>query len=393
MNGTDAFNPRTMLWAAFASMMAAAAFFLLSTYAPDFRLAGAGDATPLSKSGVGYAGLAKLLTLTGKPPEMARSVDDLLDERLLIVPLRPDTPAKALETLVAHRASKPTLFVLPKWFVVPRPDHIGWDQRIGHLDRAAIDKVLRQVGDAHIDWKTDQAAPVPIEDLQVPAPEEMQWLTDPAPFIADAAGHAIVTQIDTKPHWVLTDPDFLNNQGLADPTRAAAALRLIQRLQGNDDAVMFDLTLLRAGNGMSLQKLLVEPPFLALTLALIAAAGLAVAHGLVRFGPARAEARAIAFGKYALADTTARLFRRAGRLGSLGGRYAALMRTRAGKLLGAPVGLAGDALDAWLDARDNTAGARFSELAAATGATTDEAGVHARTRALNDWIQRRKRDS
>lgn len=393
MTGSDAFNPRTMLWAGFASMMAAAAFFLLSTYAPDFRLAGAGEATPLSKSGVGYAGLAKLLTLTGKAPVMARSDDDLLDDRLLIVPLRPDTPEKALETLVAHRESKPTLFVLPKWIVAPRPDHAGWDQRVGHFERAAIDKVLGKVAVVHIGWQEGKAAPVEIEDLSVPAPEQMQWLENSEPYIADAADHAIVSQIEGAPHWILADPDFLNNQGIADPARAAAALRLIHRLQGNDDAVMFDLTLLRAGNGMSLQKLLVEPPFLALTLALIAAAALAVAHGLVRFGPARAEARAIAFGKYALADTTARLFRRAGRLGSLGGRYAALMRTRAGKLLGAPAGLAGDALDAWLDARDNASAPRFSELAAATGATTEEAGVHARARALNDWIQRRKRDS
>lgn len=394
MNGSDAFNPRTMLWAAFASMMAAAAFFLLSTYAPDFRLAGQGDATPLSKSGVGFAGLAKLLTLTGKAPEMARSDDQLLDDRLLIVPLRPDTPAKALEALIAHRDTRPTLFVLPKWIVLARPDHAGWDQRVGRLDPVAIDKVLREIADSHIGWEKSKAAPVAIEDLAVPAPEAMQWINDTDPAeVRDSAGHAIVAKMRDEPHWILTDPDFLNNQGLADPVRAAAALRLVHRLQGNDDAVMFDLTLLRSGNGMSLQKLLVEPPFLALTLALIAAAGLAIAQGLARFGPARAEARVIAFGKYALADTTARLFRRAGRLGSLGGRYAALMRIRAGKLLGAPAGLAGDALDGWLDARDDTKGARFSELAAATGATTDEARVFARTRALNDWIQRRKRDS
>ena len=41
-----------------------------------------------------------------------------------------------------------------------------------------------------------------------------------------------------------------------------------------------------------------------------------------RFGPARAEARAIPFGKQALVDTTAMLLRRAGRLDGLGGRYA-----------------------------------------------------------------------
>lgn len=393
MSASDAFNPRTMLWAALASVMAAAAFFLLSTYAPDFRMAGEGDATPLSKSGVGYAGLAKLLSLTGKPPLMARSDEDLADDRLLIVPLRATTDPKALAALIAWRESKPTLFVLPKWIVVPRPDHPGWDQKIGRLDRAAIDRVLREIGDTHIDWHIGRTAPLTIEDLRVRAPDQMQWVRDTEPFVADADGHAIVTQIETEPRWILTDPDFLNNLGLADRTRAAAALRLVRRLQGNDDAVMFDMTLLRAGNGLSLQKLLVEPPFLALTLALIAAGGLALAHGLARFGPPRAEARAIAFGKYALADTTARLFRRAGRLGALGGRYAALMRTRAGRLLGAPPSLAGDALDVWLDARGPASAARFSELAAATAATTDEAQVEARARALNAWIQGMKRDN
>lgn len=394
MNGADAFNPRTMLWAALASVMAAVAFFLLSTYAPDFRMAGEGDATPLSKSGVGYAGIAKLMSLTGKPPLMARSNDDLDDDRLLIVPLRPDTSPKALARLIERREAKITLFVLPKWLVTPRLDHPGWDQRITRLNQEAIDKALRQVADSHIQWETRKVGPVEIEDLRVPAPEEMQWIADPDPAeVRDAAGHAIVAKMRDQPHWILTDPDFLNNQGIADPTRAAAALRLLRRLQGNDDPVMFDLTLLRAGNGLSLQKLLIEPPFLALTLALIAAGGLALAHGLVRFGPPRTEARAIAFGKYALADTTARLFRRAGRLGALGGRYAALMRTRAGKLLGAPAGLAGEPLDAWLDARGPDAAPRFSDLASATAAATDEAGVQLRTHALNAWIQGRKRDS
>ena len=394
MNGADAFNPRTMLWAAFASIMAAAAFFLLSTYAPDFRLSGEGDATPLSKSGVGFAGLAELLSLTGKPPVMARDDDDLLRPALLIVPLRPETPEKAVDALIAKRDYKATLFILPKWEVAPRPDHQGWDQRIGHLEPVTVNVALRKVAAASIGWESRDAPPVVIEGLAVPAPEQMQWIKDPDPAIVrDRDGNAVVAKMRGQPHYILTDPDFLNNQGLANPVRAAAALRLLRRLQGSDDPVMIDLSLLRAGNSMSLQKLLVEPPFLALTLALIAAAGLALAQALVRFGPPRAEDRAIAFGKYALADTTARLFRRAGKLGSLGGRYAALMRIRAGKLLGAPSGLSADGLDAWLDARDPGHGPRFSELAAATGATTDEPRVHARTLALNQWIQRRKRDS
>ncbi|TGS31661.1 DUF4350 domain-containing protein, partial [bacterium M00.F.Ca.ET.180.01.1.1] len=99
-------------------------------------------------------------------------------------------------------------------------------------------------------------------------------------------------------------------------------------------AVMFDLTLHGVGQKYDLAKLLIEPPFLALTLSVLVAAALAFLHGLGRFGPPRAEGRAIAFGKRALVDTTATLLRRAGRLQGLGDRYAALVRQRAGALLG-----------------------------------------------------------
>ena len=394
MNDSNAFSTRTVFWAAFASLLAAAAFFLLSTYAPDFRLAGEGGPTPLSKSGVGYAGIAKLLGLTGEAPIMARDEAQLDEDALLIVPLTPALPQEAVARLVERRAAKPTLFVLPKWDVAPRPDHQGWDAAFGRLDRSAIDAALRKVADARIGWSKGDQPPVDIEGLSVPAPTDMQWINDADPAeVVDAAGHAIVAKMRDQPHYILTDPDFLNNKGIADRTRAAAALRLLHRLQGDDGAVMFDLTLLGAGSKLSLQKLLVEPPFLALTLALIAAAALAIARGLIRFGPPLAENRAIAFGKSALADTTARLYRRAGRLGALGERYAVLMRQRAGIMLGAPTGLSPDALDAWLDRHANDGDATFSALAAQTTSTRDEPRLHAAARALNEWIQRRKRDS
>lgn len=394
MNGSDAFSARTVLWAAFASMLAAAGFFLLSTYAPDFRLAGQGGPTPLSKSGVGFAGIAKLLTLTGKPPVLVRSSAQLDEDALLIVPLTPDLAGEAVDKLVDQRSFKPTLFVLPKWQVAPRPDHEGWDQRVARLDKPAINAALRKVADAKIDWRRGKAPPVAIEGLVVSAPEQMQWIADrDPPEIADSAGHAIVAKMQGQPHYILTDPDFLNNQGIANPVRAAAALRMLSRLQGNDAPVMFDLTLLGAQNSLSLQKLLIEPPFLALTLALLAAALLALGHGLIRFGPPVVQERALAFGKYALADTTARLYRRAGRLGALGDRYAALMRSRAAALLGAPPGLSPPALDAWLNGYAPDSGASFTALAETTAATRDEPRLQGAARALNDWIQRRKRDS
>ncbi|RUW77842.1 DUF4350 domain-containing protein, partial [Mesorhizobium sp. M1E.F.Ca.ET.063.01.1.1] len=71
------FSRRTLFWGIFASLLAAAGFFLLSTYAPDFRQP-EGGATPLSKGGTGYAGLVEWLKLTnGQAPPMARGEKDL----------------------------------------------------------------------------------------------------------------------------------------------------------------------------------------------------------------------------------------------------------------------------------------------------------------------------
>ena len=138
-----------------------------------------------------------------------------------------------------------------------------------------------------------------------------------------------------------------------------------------------------------LAKLLVEPPFLALTLTILAAAALAFLHGLARFGPARAEARAIPFGKKALVDTTAMLLRRAGRLEELGDRYAALMRARAGVLLGAPQGLQGRALDQWLDSRDKDEPAGFTARARAADTSRNLPQMHEAAQRLHDWTARR----
>ncbi|TIU80007.1 MAG: DUF4350 domain-containing protein, partial [Mesorhizobium sp.] len=135
--------------------------------------------------------------------------------------------------------------------------------------------------------------------------------------------------------------------------------------------------------------LLVEPPFLALTLSVLVAAALAFLHGLGRFGPPRTEGRAIAFGKQALVDTTAMLLKRAGRLQELGDRYAALMRQRAAALLGAPHGLQGEALDRWLDSRDkNEANGFTARFKAANGSNT-LAAMHEAAEELHDWTARR----
>ena len=73
-------------------------------------------------------------------------------------------------------------------------------------------------------------------------------------------------------------------------------------------------------------KLLFTPPFLAATLAMIAAAVLAGLATAVRFGPVLRERRAVALGKAALIDNIAALTRLSGRTLSAGARYADIAR-------------------------------------------------------------------
>ncbi|WP_027153918.1 DUF4350 domain-containing protein [Mesorhizobium sp. WSM2561] len=414
----EPFNRRTLFWGIFASLLAAAGFFLLSTYAPDFRQPGNGGATPLSKSGVGYAGLAEWLRLTGEPPAMARTEDDLGTDMLLIVTISPESDPAALDRILELRQDLNTLFVLPKWQTLPLEEHEGWKMKFGRLPESVVNQWLGRIAKSRIGVGQSKVRQLDVEGRLVAAPDELQWVADEHPIIAAGNDKAVLTELDDKPFYILTDPDLINNAALADSTKAAAALDLISRLQSGigpswsnfklpdpdqlgDDAsenpdkrgraqpVMFDLTLHGAGRKYDLAKLLVEPPFLALTLTILAAAALAFLRGLGRFGPPRADQRAIAFGKRALVDTTAMLLRRAGRLDELGGRYAALMRVRAGALLGAPQGLQGEALDRWLDSRDKDEVSGFTARAQAAGEAKNLTQMHEAAERLHDWTARR----
>jgi hypothetical protein len=389
----EPFSRRTLFWGIFASLLAAAGFFLLSTYAPDFREP-EGGGTPFSKGGTGYAGLVEWLKLTnGQAPPMERGEKDLesplASTFLLVVTIAPGSDPSALDRLIKLRSGKDTLFVLPKWQTMPLPGREGWETKIERLPNSVVNDWLGRIAKAKLGEAKNTLSQINIAGRMVPAPEELQWVPDDNPLIAAGDGRAILTELDNEPFYILTDPDFINNAGLKDEQTAAAALDMIAMLEPAQGAVMFDLALHGIGQTYDLAKLLVEPPFLALTLSVLVAAALAFLHGLGRFGPPRAEGRAIAFGKRALVDTTAMLLRRAGRLAGLGDRYATLVRQRAGALLGAPHGLQGEALDRWLDSRDKDEAHGFTRRFKAANESNNLAAMHEAAEQLHDWTARR----
>lgn len=139
------------------------------------------------------------------------------------------------------------------------------------------------------------------------------------------------------PVIVLADPDLANNYGLADGTRAAAAIALVDRLADPEeiDHVVFDMTLNGFGASENLLTLAFRPPFLAATLSLLVALLIVGWRAFQRFGPAAAATGPdIAFGKRQLIMNGAGLIVRARRFGLLAKPYAALAARRLAERLG-----------------------------------------------------------
>lgn len=385
------FNRKVVFWGILASLFAAAGFFLLATYAPDFKYGRQGGATALSKSGIGFAGIVKLLDLSGHDPIIGKGPSDELGEdySLMVVTISPDADSEIFAEIVKAREGMPTLFVLPKWQTIPMPNREGWEMKTRQLAANDVQRWLSMIGEYKLATDKASAKELALDGVSIAAPEGLQTMAAGNGVIEAGPSSSVLLEIPDNAFFVLSDPDLLNNQSLKDPAGAAFALNLIEVLSEDAEGITFDMTLYGAARKHDMFKLLVEPPFLALTLSVLAAAALAFLHGLGRFGPAEPESRAIPFGKQALVDTTATLFRRAGRLGDMGERYAALMRTRAGTLLGAPQGLQAEPLDQWLDSLNRDDEEQYSDLSRALRSARTETDVTAAARRLHQWIGRR----
>ena len=148
---------------------------------------------------------------------------------------------------------------------------------------------------------------------------------------------------------------------------------------------------LNASGSRNLLQLMFEPPFLALTLAVLAAAMLVGIHAFGRFGPAVPEPRAIPFGKRALADNAAVLIARAGAVKRLGDRYVTIIRESAATALGAGA-LDPQAQERWLANLPVVHSPDFATLAAKARAAPNSDAMRSAARALYDWRNEVVRD-
>jgi hypothetical protein len=389
------FSPLAAVLMALIGVFAFSALLVLGAYAPDLQSGDDGQAHALSKSAVGFAGVIEALRLSREPAVINRgSLKATQTEGLLILTPTPTTDLKSIEALAF---GGPVLVVPPKWSVAPDVTHRGWVRKFAPIppDEVAAPSLmarlsLRQRGQLAAPLLKAAGAPfAPGALWQAGRIDAFQTIGAPGwvPVLTDETGAAVLVKDARKPIYVLSDPDLLNTQGIADIHTLGAALDILRALRAGDGPFIFDVRLNGFGKERSVLRLLFDPPFLAVTLCLAVAAALAGFQAFVRFGPPRRGGRVIPLGKTALVDNTAALIRLAGREHRMGARYVDLTADLAARAVGAPRGLGGEALMVFLDrlGARRQAPEAFSELSVrARVAQTSEAATSA-ARRLFQW--------
>jgi len=387
------FSVRLVVGLVAAGLAAFAALVFLLAYGSRLAPVRGEGAPALSVGATGYKGL---ITLVGhfRPTNMVNRPADLETGNLLVVALAPQNRPADVARLLELRRGRATLLILPKWVTRPDPSHRGWVRALGPMAGATG---AEMIGAKAAIMVRPEAVPLDrfasgediLDGIEVPVPGNVQTISgELAPLLTVPNGDILIARLGDQPHYVAADPDLFNNHGLKDPARARAALALIDALNATGaSGVAFDLTVngLANDNSPSLLRTALEPPFLAMTLALLFAALLAGLHGAFRFGQARREERAIAFGKAALVENSAGLIRLARREARLGGAYADVVRQDAARIAAAPPALQGEALDTYLDRLTRGDTPPFSYLASRLAAARDRHELVAAARALFSW--------
>ena len=448
------FSPIVALWMIVVGVFAFGAFFVLQAYAPDLRSGNDGGGHALSKSAIGYAGLVDVLKARGDPVIVSRGPLHTTADApgLLILTPSEMTDGKAL----AHiKFAGDALIVLPKWDVMPDPQHPGWVRKLSPIQpefvttalpegfhpkdlklsrQKGVTRPTLQGGEQIFDsartlavgptdaWQTlsgngvtpivtDSAGGI-VLGLLTPPPQapDASGAADTNTSTNDASSNsasstdastpdnntapAVTPVTPTKPAtgiegqvYVLSDPDLLNTHGLNDLTTTRSALAILDGLHSSGGPIALDVTLHGFSRGRSILKLAFEPPFLALTLCIFAAALMMGWHAYARFGPPVVPERAVAFGKAALVDNSSALIRVAKREPRMGARYVGVVRTIVANLVGAPRDLDRAELDNLLDriGHSKQADVTIASLAEESASLKNNADLMRLAQRLHRW--------
>ena len=306
---------------------------LLFAYAPYLRSDDSNDTDVASRSAVGFAGLKELLSLSGIASEIDRGPLMRANSHPSLVILTPSEATSASD-VTEYELSAPTLIILPKWSTVPLLENPQWVSKSGILNNGSVVRLVNglvsgatlanQSGSArNIETLLGPAAPPGLAPFTLKHVEEIRSIGGTRTVLTARNFGPILGMIRRggQPVYILSEPDLMNNQGLADANTARLAMAIVTALRQGNGPVRFDVTLNGLGRDPGLLHAVFEPPLLGATACALLAALLIGLHAASRFGSPLRPVRRFARGKTMLAINTAELLRIMGREGAMAQRY------------------------------------------------------------------------
>ena len=373
----DGFNPRLIAGVVVIGIIAFIALWALIALGPQLSSGNDGGGHALSKGAPGYAGIVDLVERAGANVELRRRVEPAAYEdytQLTILTPTARTRPEEMKELLAAQGDAPVLVVLPKWAAgvvpgqAPKPGWVSGGLAVLPPARLLPEEYFGKVrvGRAK-SAKGNARGRVGGREIRLTGPRQLHTITGEVldPLITAADGSAILARVHEGDRYILADPDLINNLAFSTREKAATAASLIDAIAEDADAdgLAFDLTLNGFGGQRSLLRVAFVPPFIGITLCLIAAGLLALWQAWMRFGPALKPRRAIPVSKAALIANSADLIKQARRELDGADAFVKSQRIAIARRLHAPGGLDDEATDRWIDRHLDAGSESFSSLA------------------------------
>jgi hypothetical protein len=407
MTEASVFSPRVLLgWvAAIAAAFAFSIYFMGAGGDGDEAAPDTIGPSALSRSAIGYAGLAETLQRLGLPVVRRNGGhDEKLGPGSVVIVAEPQPSAEAEENGFALGKATGVVFVLPKWRGIPSRSHDGWIDDVDPLPTGNADWTLARAGAEGravrvalpAAWSVNTLGPAPTLGPAV----QLIADSDLTPIIAADEGILVgETEQRGRRVVVVADPDILSNQGLLKGENARLALRLIGELHNGSGKIVFDTTVrgTAAGGGapkLDLLLLFFRFPFVWVTALALAAIALLLWAAMPRFGKPETTPDLIDAGKRPLIRNVSNLLEFAGHQEVVVGGYIQSTLRSVARRLHAPKDLGGAALVDWLHRTGRARGiatdlpgimARIAERPA--GLAPDRAALIRATVDIHRWKQ------
>lgn len=316
------------------------AVFALLAWSPDLASKNRAGQHPYSSSALGYGGLVKLLQADGQTVTVSRLASSLdYSDGLLVLTLPRYGLSRAPE-FDLESVSEPALYVLPKWSGFADREKPSWQKDTDLMDRRSV-AAIAQTFDSDITvWRLRNPGRVrtPFGTQRPKFEHQMQVLaSDSLEPIIDTPGGSLLAKVPGRDVYILSDPDLVNTFGLARPENARMALGLIDWLKYEpEQPITMDATLHGFERSENLLRAIFDVPFLGATMIALATMLLVTWGAFIRFGPPSREAPVMAFGKKALAESSAGLVSMARRESQMAPGYAQTVQRDLMKRLGLP---------------------------------------------------------